>query len=98
MKKPKEFINRLKELRRDGYGLSQSIDTCLREWEGVEIVEPTEQAIEDKLYCLIWDANGSFFSVSKIYTNKEVDAIMLSYKNLSKITLREAIERKIIEL
>ena len=98
MKKPEEFITRLKELRFGGYRISQSIDTCLREWEGVEIVVPTEQAIEDKLYCLIWDDNGSFFSVSKIYTNKEADAIMLSYNNLSKITLREAIERKIIEL
>ena len=69
------------------------------EGKWAEIVEPTEQAIEDKLYCLIWDDNGSFFDgVSKIYTNKGADAMILSYNNLSKITLREAIERKIIEL
>ena len=92
MKKPKEFITRLKELRRDGYGFIQSLDTCLREWEVVEIVVPTEQAIEDRLlYCL---------SDDEIYTNTQ-RARMINIGSRAVddfITLREAIERKIIEL
>ena len=92
MTKPKEFINRLKELRRDGYGLSQSIDTCLREWEGVEIVVPTEQAIEDRLlYCP---------SDKEIYTNRQRAMVIDNDRRTDNdfITLREAIEGKLIEL
>ena len=88
MKKPEEFITRLKELRFGGYRISQSIDTCLREWEGVEIVVPIKVNLWYNIFNKEICSNEQKLTVINEGL-RDVDDFM---------TLREAIERKIIEL